>query len=81
MAVRLGAGDQFGKDDLGELLAELDSPLIETVDVPDDALGENLVLIQGDEPAKGEGRQAVIEDRHGRSVALEDLMRSERIND
>jgi hypothetical protein len=35
MAVGSCVGGQFGKDDLGELVADLDTPLIETVDAPD----------------------------------------------
>ena len=38
---------ELGQDGLGELLTEFDSPLVEAVDVPDDALDEDLVLVQG----------------------------------
>jgi hypothetical protein len=38
---------QFGQDILGQLLAELNTPLIETENVPDYALNENFMLIQG----------------------------------
>lgn len=31
----------------GQLLAQLDAPLVERVDVPDDALREDLVLVEG----------------------------------
>ena len=44
---------------LGEHLAELDAPLVEAEDVPDDALDEYLVLVEGDERAEGLGRQLV----------------------
>src|SRR5437870_13619470 len=36
----------------GQLLAELDAPLIERVDVPDDTLGKNAVLVQRHELAE-----------------------------
>jgi hypothetical protein len=36
---------ELGQDRLRQLLAELDAPLVERVDVPDDALRENLVLV------------------------------------
>jgi hypothetical protein len=38
---------QLGQDILGQLLAELNAPLIETENVPDYALNENFMLIQG----------------------------------
>src|SRR5436309_1591256 len=40
------------KNLFGELLAELDAPLVEAVDVPDHALGEHLVLVERDQPAE-----------------------------
>ena len=40
------------KQVLRELLAELDAPLVEAVDVPDHALSEYLVLIQRDQAAE-----------------------------
>ncbi len=38
---------QFGQNILGQLLAELNAPLIETENVPDHSLGEYFMLIQG----------------------------------
>ena len=49
---RLGRGGQFGDDPLGEDFAELDAPLVERVDVPDDALREHAVLVEGDQFAQ-----------------------------
>src|SRR4051812_43314047 len=43
---------ELGQDLRSELLAELDAPLIEAVDVPDDALDEDLVLVQRDQRAE-----------------------------
>src|SRR5437660_12729484 len=54
---RLGLALDLGDDALGELLAQLDAPLIEGVDVPDDALGEHAVLVEGDQLAERLGRQ------------------------
>src|SRR5690554_6916124 len=58
---------QFGEDRLGELFAELDSPLIEGVDVPDDPLDEDFVLVEGDEGAEGGGGELREEDGVGRA--------------
>jgi hypothetical protein len=38
---------QFGQDIIGQLLAELNTPLIETENIPGHSLGENFMLIQG----------------------------------
>src|SRR6266496_6599164 len=43
---RLGLALEFRDDALGQYLAQFDSPLIERVDVPDDALGEDAVLVE-----------------------------------
>ena len=40
---------QLRRDALGELLAELDAPLVERVDPPHDALREDAVLVERDE--------------------------------
>lgn len=52
-------------------------PLIVGVDVPDDALGEDLVLVHGDEGTQGEGGDLLDHDGVGRAVALEDLEKTE----
>ena len=51
--MRFGGGFQFAEDLLGEDFAQLHAPLVEGVDVPDDALGEDAVLVEGDELAEG----------------------------
>ena len=43
---------ELGDDPLGERLAELDAPLVEGVDAPDDALREDGVLVERDERAE-----------------------------
>lgn len=62
-------------DGLGQLFAQLDTPLIVRVDVPDAALHEYLVLVDGDESAESERRDLGQQDRVARSVALEHLVR------
>ena len=44
---------------MGEDLAELHAPLIERVDPPDDALGEDAVLVERNELAQGCGIEAL----------------------
>ena len=43
---------EFGQDLLGELLAELDAPLVKRVDVPNSALREDLHFVHGNETAE-----------------------------
>ena len=74
-------GDEFAHDLLREDLAELDAPLVEGVDVPDDALDEDLVLVERDERAEREGRELVGEQRVRRAVAGEGLLRDKRLGD
>ena len=45
---RLPVRDELRDDLQGKRLAQLDTPLVEAVDAPDDALSEHLVLIGGD---------------------------------
>ena len=51
----IGLAFQFGGDAVGEDFAEFDAPLVEGIDVPDDALDENAVLVEGDDFAEGGG--------------------------
>lgn len=74
---RAGSGE-FGEDDLGELFAEFDAPLIKGVDVPEDALDEDLVLVQSDQRTESARGQLVEHDRVGGLVAFEHLVRDER---
>jgi hypothetical protein len=39
---------EFGNDALGQYLPQLNAPLVEWVNTPDSALGENGVLVKGD---------------------------------
>ena len=70
-------GLQLRDDAAGELLAELNAPLIEAVDVPDDALDENLVLVHRDESAEGLRGNLLHKNGVRRTVALEDLERND----
>ena len=50
--LRLGCAFQFGDDALGQDLAEFHSPLVERVNLPDDALREDAVFVEGNKFAK-----------------------------
>ncbi len=71
-------GFEFGDDALGEDFAELDAPLVEGVDVPEDALGEDAHFVEGDEAAEDEWCEFFGEDDIGRAVAVENAVRGER---
>src|SRR5262245_10144081 len=47
---------QFGQNRRRQLLAEFDAPLIERIDVPDDALRKDLVLVERHQTAQGTWR-------------------------
>ena len=66
-------------DALGQHLAQLDAPLVERVDVPDRALGEDAVLVERDQLAERLRRQPFGEDRVRRAVALEDAVRHQPV--
>src|SRR5690349_14247385 len=70
---------EFRNDALGQHLAQLDAPLIERVDVPDGALGEDTMLVEGDELAERLGRESFGEDGVRGAVALEDPVGHEPI--
>eukprot|EP00962_Isochrysis_galbana_P029201 scaffold9325_cov97-Isochrysis_galbana.AAC.1 len=69
---------ELGQDLLGQLLAQLHAPLVERVDIPHHTLHEDLVLVHCDEPTQREGVELVKQDRVGRLVAGEDLVRQQR---
>src|SRR5438034_11759049 len=70
---------ELRNDPLGQHLAQLDSPLIERVDVPDDALGEHAVLVERDELSERLRRQQLGEDRVRGAIPLEDPMRDQTV--
>ena len=55
----------------GELFAEFDTPLVEAVDAPDNALDEGFVFVHGNQAAHVAGVDFVHEDEVGRAVAGE----------
>src|SRR5712691_2490158 len=70
---------EFRDDALSQHFAQLDPPLIERVDVPDDPLGEDAVFVKSDELAERFRREPLGEDRIRWAVTLEDAMRHEPI--
>src|SRR5690606_577985 len=58
----------------GELLAKLDAPLVETVDVPDRAFHEDAVLIKGKNAPEVARIKPAIEERCGGAVAGKSLV-------
>src|SRR6059058_5767544 len=70
---------ELRNDPLGQHLAQLDSPLIERVDVPDDALSEHAVLVERDELSERLRRQPLGEDRVRGAITLEDPMRNQTV--
>src|SRR5579883_1314476 len=62
---------QFGDDAVGKHFAQFDAPLVEGVDIPDGALREDLVFVEGDELAQRLRGQTLSKDGIGWAVALE----------
>jgi hypothetical protein len=65
---------ELSLDLLGERLSELDTPLVEAVDVPDGALGEGEVLVVDDQGTESGGCDLVGQDGGGGSVTQEGLV-------
>ncbi len=56
LQLALVSGAQFRHDVLRQRLSELHAPLVKGINVPDDALDENFMLVQGDElPQQAQG--------------------------
>src|SRR3954447_7477275 len=72
-----GVASELVGDPGGEHLAELDAPLVERIDAPDDALGEDAVLVECAQLAQHGRRQPIDEQRVGGPVPLEYAMRNE----
>ena len=71
---------EFRDDSLRQNLAELHAPLIERIDVPDDALREDAVLVKRDQLAESFGREAVRPRmRIRRAIAFKDSVRHKPI--
>ena len=65
------------QDLLGQRLAELDTPLVKAVDVPDGALGEGEVLVVDNQSTKSGRCDLVGQDGCGGSVTQEGLVSDE----
>src|SRR5262252_5867849 len=74
-----GTAIEFRDDALGQHFSQLDSPLVERIDVPHDALRENGVLVEGHQLAECSWRQLLREDGVRRAIAFEHPMRNERL--
>ena len=68
LAVTLNSGNQIQ----GQLLAQLNAPLVEGVDTPDNTLNEGDVLVQGNQGAQDARGQARSHDGGGGAVTTED---------
>src|SRR5262245_10133882 len=73
--LRLGRALEFRDDLLGQHLAELDPPLIEGVNVPDDAMSEDGVFIERHELTKGGRRELLGENGRRWTIAFEHPVR------
>lgn len=72
---------QLWQDALGELLSELNSPLVEGVDVPDDSLDKDLVLVDGDQTSKSSWIELLEQEGVRRTVSWEHLVIHQRLID
>src|SRR5215472_14425644 len=61
---------QFRNDTLGQYFTQLDTPLIERVDVPDRALGKDIVFVERDECPERMRGQLVDQNHVGRAIPL-----------
>ena len=77
--VGLAALVQLSKNLLRQGLAQLNTPLVEAVDVPDGALGEGEVLVVDDQSTQGSRRDLLCEDGGGGAVAQEGLVGDELV--
>ena len=72
-------GFKFWDNALGQHFAEFHPPLVERVDVPDNALGKDGVLVECNKLAERCGRERLGQDRIRRTVSLENPVRHEPI--
>ena len=68
-------GFKFGDNPLSEGFAEFDAPLVEGVDVPDHALGEDAHFVEGNEAAEGGGGEFFGHEDIRGAVAVEHAVR------
>src|SRR5882672_10177164 len=74
-----GLARELGDDALRQYLAEFDAPLIEGIDVPDHALGEDAVLVERDQLSQRRRGQPVHQNGIGGSIAFKHAMRNKPI--
>src|SRR5437763_1800279 len=77
LEVRIVFPFQFRNDPLGEHLTELNSPLIERINVPNRTLGENRVFVKSNEPAERSGGEPLGKDGVGRTISFKYAMRDQ----
>ena len=65
---------EFWNDSLRQCFTELNSPLVERINVPDSSLGEDRVFVEGDELAQDFRCELLGENRVRWAVALENAM-------
>ena len=70
---------QFRDNALRQHLAQFHAPLVEAVDVPDDALGEDRVLVECNELAECSRRESLGKKGVGWAIALEHPVRHEPV--
>src|SRR3569623_1594603 len=68
---------ELGQDTFCELFSELHAPLIEGIDLPDDALHEDLVFVKRDERAQAAWRELLEHDRIAGSIARKHPVRQQ----
>ena len=78
LQVWLPSGFELGDDPLSQGFAEFDAPLVEGVDVPDHALGEDAHFVEGNEAAEGGGGEFFGHEDIRGTVAVENAMRRDR---
>src|SRR4029450_11298788 len=77
--LRLCRAGEFWDNLLGQHLAELDTPLVEGVNIPDGTLGEDGVLVERHELAERCRRELLGEEGIRRAIALEYPVRHQPI--
>src|SRR6266850_2711989 len=79
LELRVRRALEFRNDALSQYLAEFHTPLVERIDVPENALSEDGVLIKSDKFAERPGRELFSQDRVRRPVAFEHTVRHEPV--
>jgi len=75
VASNITGGFKFGQNQFGQLFTELNTPLVETVDVPDGTLSKNLHFVHGDQTTQCSGCELLKQEAIGRAVSFKHLVR------